>query len=119
VFARFPRFAHKNVRSDQKRLSHDLQKGHIPSKQVIGIRGAVDWNGHARRYDEEGMAWSRSHARDKELVAGKTVTPVKDVSETDRYDRLLRFLFVDNVLVNYELVCEAYARATPYKPDAV
>ncbi len=59
------------------------------------------------------------HARDKELVASKTVTPVKDVSETDRYDRLLRFLFVDNVLVNYELVCEAYARATSHKPDAV
>jgi len=56
-------------------------------------------------------------ARDKELVAGKTVTLVKDVSETDRYGRLLRFVFVGNVLVNYELVREGYAKATPYKPD--
>jgi micrococcal nuclease len=56
-------------------------------------------------------------ARDKQLVAGKTVTLVKDVSETDRFGRLLRFVFVDNVLVNYELVREGYAKATPYKPD--
>jgi hypothetical protein len=56
-------------------------------------------------------------ARDKELVAGKTVTLVKDVSETDKYGRLLRFVFVDNVLVNYELVREGYAKATPFKPD--
>lgn len=56
-------------------------------------------------------------ARDKELVAGKTVTLIKYVSETDRYGRLLRFVFVGNVLVNYELVREEYAKATPYKPD--
>ncbi|HYB59799.1 MAG TPA: thermonuclease family protein, partial [Candidatus Acidoferrales bacterium] len=56
-------------------------------------------------------------ARDKELVAGKTVTLVKDVSETDQYGRLLRFVFVGNMLVNYELVREGYAKATPYKPD--
>ncbi len=56
-------------------------------------------------------------ARDKELVAGKTMTLVKDVSETYRYGRLLRFVFVGQVLVNYELVREGYAKATPYKPD--
>jgi len=56
-------------------------------------------------------------ARDKELVAGKTVIFVKDVSETDSYRRLLRFGFVGNMLVNYELVREGYAKATPYKPD--
>ena len=56
-------------------------------------------------------------ARDKELVAGKTVTLVKDVSETDQFGRLLRFVFVGNVLVNYEPFERGYAKATPYKPD--
>jgi micrococcal nuclease len=56
-------------------------------------------------------------ARNKELVAGKNVTLVKDVRETDRYGRLLRFVFVGDVLVNYELVREGYAQATPYPPD--
>jgi len=55
-------------------------------------------------------------ARDKELVASKMVTFVKDVSETDRYRRLLRFVFVENVLVNYELVREGYAKARPVNP---
>lgn len=56
-------------------------------------------------------------ARDKELVASKTETLVKDVSETERYGRVLRCVFMDNVLVNHELAHEGYAKATPYKPD--
>jgi endonuclease YncB( thermonuclease family) len=56
-------------------------------------------------------------ARNSQLVAGKTVTLVKDISETDRYGRLLRFVFVGDVFVNYELVREGYAQATPYPPD--
>jgi micrococcal nuclease len=55
--------------------------------------------------------------RDKELVAGKQVVLVKDVSETDKFGRLLRYVFVDNVFVNYELVREGYASATRYPPD--
>ena len=56
-------------------------------------------------------------ARNKELVAGKTVILVKDVSETDPNGRLLRFVLVGNVLVNYELVREGHAKTTPHKPD--
>jgi endonuclease YncB( thermonuclease family) len=63
--------------------------------------------------------WMSSEAttRNKELVAGKNVILVKDVRETDRYGRLLRFVFVGDILVNYELVREGYAQATPYPPD--
>ena len=39
-------------------------------------------------------------SRNKELVMGKDITLVKDVSETDRYDRLLRYVFVDGVFFN-------------------
>ncbi len=60
---------------------------------------------------------SEATARNKELVADKNVTLVKDVRETDRFGRLLRFVFVDDILVNYELVREGYAQATPYSPD--
>jgi micrococcal nuclease len=55
--------------------------------------------------------------RDKQLVAGKQVVLVKDVSETDKFGRLLRYVFVDNVFINYELVREGYATATRYPPD--
>lgn len=52
-----------------------------------------------------------------ELVMGKTVTLVTDVSETDRYGRLLRYVYVGDVFVNAELVRQGYANASTYPPD--
>lgn len=52
------------------------------------------------------------------LIAGQTLTLIKDVSETDRYGRLLRYVFVgDDVFVNYELVKQGYAQIATYPPD--
>lgn len=56
-------------------------------------------------------------AKNSELVAGKTVTLVKDVSETDKYGRLLRYVYVGDVFVNAELVRQGYASAATYPPD--
>ncbi len=55
--------------------------------------------------------------KNSELVYGKTVTLIKDVSEVDRYDRLLRYVVVGNVFVNNELVIEGLAKAAQYPPD--
>jgi micrococcal nuclease len=52
-----------------------------------------------------------------QLVLGKTVTLVKDVSETDKYDRLLRYVFVGDTFVNYEMVRSGYATAGSWPPD--
>lgn len=52
-----------------------------------------------------------------ELVTGKTVTLVKDVSETDRYGRLLRYVYADGIFVNAALVIEGYAEGVEYPPD--
>lgn len=51
------------------------------------------------------------------LVNGKQVILIKDVSDVDIYDRLLRYVIVDNVFVNYEMVYAGYASAFPYPPD--
>ncbi len=56
-------------------------------------------------------------ARTKELLEGKVVTLVKDVSETDRYHRLLRYVYLDGVFINQQLVLEGYAHARSYPPD--
>lgn len=53
----------------------------------------------------------------KRLVLGKKVTLEKDVSETDRYGRLLRYVYIDGKMVNEELVKNGYARAVSYPPD--
>lgn len=55
--------------------------------------------------------------RTTELLSGKTVTLEKDVSETDRYGRLLRYVYVDEILINEQLVAEGYATATKFPPD--
>lgn len=51
------------------------------------------------------------------LVEGKLVTLEKDVSDTDKYGRLLRYVYVDGVFVNGELVRLGYAEAVSYPPD--
>ena len=53
----------------------------------------------------------------KNLVLGKTVRLEKDVSDTDKYGRLLRYVFVDNNFINDELVKNGSARVETIKPD--
>jgi len=53
----------------------------------------------------------------QKLVEGKEVRLERDVSETDKYGRLLRYIWVDEVLVNAELVRQGLARAKAYPPD--
>ena len=53
----------------------------------------------------------------KKLVEDKTVRLEKDVTETDKYGRLLRYVYVDDTFVNAELVREGLAWAKSYPPD--
>ncbi len=53
----------------------------------------------------------------KRLVEGKTIRLEKDVSETDKYGRLLRYVYVDNVLINDYLVRQGFARVATFPPD--
>lgn len=55
--------------------------------------------------------------KNKELIEGKEVRLVKDVSERDKYGRLLRYVYVGDVFINEKLVAEGYARAFTYPPD--
>lgn len=62
-------------------------------------------------------------ALNERLTRGKVVWLARDVSDRDRYGRLLRYAFVTDgrgrgwVFVNAELVRRGLARATPYPPD--
>ncbi|MBM4421424.1 MAG: thermonuclease family protein, partial [Chloroflexi bacterium] len=50
-------------------------------------------------------------AANMRLVEGRTVELEKDVSETDSFDRLLRYVYVDGRLLNEILVSDGFARA--------
>ncbi len=66
------------------------------------------------RMEAFGMeAWQAN----RQLVEGKEVRLEKDVSETDKYDRLLRYVYVDDTMVNAELVKLGLAEAKAYPPD--
>lgn len=60
---------------------------------------------------------SEAAKENERLVLGKTVRLKKDVSERDRYGRLLRFVYVDTTLINEVLVEEGYATAATFPPD--
>lgn len=55
--------------------------------------------------------------KNSELISGKNVWLEKDISETDSFGRLLRYVYVDNLMINAELVRLGYAQAHPYPPD--
>lgn len=55
--------------------------------------------------------------RNRVLVEGKPVRLEKDISETDKYGRILRYVYVGDMFVNEVLVHEGYASAYPYPPD--
>jgi micrococcal nuclease len=58
-----------------------------------------------------------SSAAAKALLEGSSVKLVKDVEETDRYDRLLRYVYVGDELANARLVINGYAAAYTYPPN--
>ncbi len=55
--------------------------------------------------------------KNKELVEGKKVKLVKDISETDEYGRLLRYVYIGNLFVNEYLVRNGYAYNWSYGLD--
>jgi micrococcal nuclease len=77
----------------------------VNTPEVVDPRRPVECFGQeARDYNEE-------------LVLGQTVGLEKDVSETDQFGRLLRYVWLGDEMVNATLVREGYAQASAYPPD--
>ena len=53
----------------------------------------------------------------KKIVEGKFVRLEKDVTDKDRYGRLLRYVYVGDIFVNSQLVRLGYAESKRYSPD--
>jgi micrococcal nuclease len=56
-------------------------------------------------------------ARNIELVEGKIVELQSGTRDEDEYGRLLRYVYVDGIFVNAELVAQGYATAYIFDPD--
>lgn len=81
--------------------------GLIKSVRNIGIDTPKSWEYYAYL----------STLRNVQFVVGKWITLVKDVSETDKYYRLLRYVLVDDVFMNEVLEWEGFATMRSYPPD--
>ena len=56
-------------------------------------------------------------ATNRALVDGKRVRLEKDVSEKDRFGRLLRYVYVDDLMINEELLRLGLATVATFPPD--
>ena len=64
-----------------------------------------------------GCLGKEASERNRQLVEGRIVGLEKDISETDSFGRLLRYVWVEDRMINAALVEEGYALASTYPPD--
>jgi endonuclease YncB( thermonuclease family) len=81
----------------------------VNTPETVDPRRPVEWMGH------------EASQANTDLVGGKEVVLEKDVSEVDRYDRLLRYVWLRDgdgwLMANEELVRRGYAEVSTYPPD--
>ncbi len=61
--------------------------------------------------------YKEASTRLEELIGGKEVILIKDVSETDRYGRLLRHVYYNGVWINKQMIDEGFAKLATFPPD--
>lgn len=124
--------AENTTKQEKQTLGEDTEVSSIEIKDdLVTIKRVIDGdtveteNGTRIRYigiDTPEMNPVECYAeeatkKNRELVEGKEVRLEKDVSETDRYARLLRYLWISDVMINEILVREGYAQSSSYPPD--
>ncbi len=112
-----------NKTKDQTAVLGQTDQQTVKVKRVIDGDTIVLEDGHKVRYigidtpEIKDCYFQEAKTKNQELVEGKEIALEKDVSETDRYKRLLRYIWVGEILVNKTLVREGYAQASTYPPD--
>jgi micrococcal nuclease len=81
--------------------------------RIIGV-DAPEWN---KEPDKRECYTNESKAELTRLIEGKYVRLEKDVSDIDRYGRLLRHVWLEKQHVGETLVRNGFAKAVVYKPD--
>jgi len=104
-------------------LSCQQQSDKAKVIQVIDGDTIIIQGGYHVRYigidapEKDEFSYLGAKQLNQELVEGKKIRLEKDVSDKDKYGRLLYYIFVDETFVNAELVRLGYAYARAYPPD--
>ncbi len=94
----------------------------LENKQKVRYIGIDTPELHDPRKPVECFA-KEAFEKNKQLVEGKEIKLEKDVSDKDKYGRLLRYVFIQQeatstpLFVNEYLVREGYAHASTFPPD--
>ncbi len=67
--------------------------------------------------ERDEVCYAEATAANAAFVDDQTITMVPDVSDRDRYGRLLRYIYVGDTFVNQEMIVRGYAEAVLYRPD--
>lgn len=84
---------------------------------------SINGNSYRVRYigvntpELDDLCYREARSANAALVEGQTVRLERDVSDTDQYDRLLRYVYVGERFVNAELIANGWAEAVEYAPD--
>lgn len=101
----------------------EYQKEQVYIKQVLDGDTVLTGDDKKLRYigvdsPESGECYAEeSRFKNKELTESRTLEAQRDVSETDKYGRLLRYVWRADTFVNEYLVRYGYARVMSIKPD--
>lgn len=102
--------------ADETGVVVDVIDGDTIDVEINGIEYRVRYVG-VNTPERDEACYSEARDANVRLVQGQTVSLVRDQSNTDRYDRLLRYVYVGNTFVNAELVRNGYAESVLYRPD--
>ncbi len=89
--------------------------------QLNGVEQTVRYIGidtpEPYAHEEPDCYSQEASLRNQELVENKIVTLSADYGDKDKYGRLLRYVYIDDVFVNELLVTEGFAKSMTIKPN--
>lgn len=85
--------------------------------RYIGVNSPEIYHDSTGKKTGEQCFANEASLENKKMVEGKRVTLIKDISEKDKYGRLLRYVYVDDLFVNDYLITNGYAKIMTIKPD--
>ena len=88
----------------------------LSDKRKVRYIGINSFEMNDKRIETRCLAQNATEAN-KKLVENKDVEMEKDISETDKYGRLLRYVWIDGLMVNKELVKNGSAEVSTFPPD--
>lgn len=104
---------------NQQEIAHvtEITDGDTIHVWMDGQEYAVRYIGIDTPETSDGASAEAAKDANSRLVMDRDVILVKDVSNTDQYDRLLRYVIIGEVFVNQQMVVDGLATAKEYPPD--